>query len=83
MLYRLFEWPKKQGSNLILIGIANEMDLTDRFLPRLRSRDCEPELLIFSPYKQEQLQQLSSLSPFEAADKLQEIVLNQSSNEIK
>ena len=32
------------------VGIANEMELTDRFLPRLRARDCQPQVLIFGPY---------------------------------
>eukprot|EP00954_Amorphochlora_amoebiformis_P017547 1319839-Amorphochlora_amoeboformis.AAC.1 len=55
VLYRLFEWPKQAGSRMILIGISNNIDLTDRFLPRLRSRSCEPGLLVFEPYSHTQL----------------------------
>lgn len=55
VLYRLFEWPKQAGSSLILIGISNNIDLTDRFLPRLRARACEPRLLVFEPYSHPQL----------------------------
>ena len=36
VLYTLFEWPYLQNSKLILIGIANSLDLTDRILPRLK-----------------------------------------------
>ena len=52
VLYKLFEWASAnmENSNLILIGIANRVDLTDKFLPRLRSRKSEPENLIFEPY---------------------------------
>lgn len=46
VLYTLFEWPYLQGSKLVLVGIANALDLTDRILPRLRMREsfCPAEL---------------------------------------
>lgn len=50
VLYRLFEWASQPDSHLVLIGIANALDLTDRLLPRLRAKSCEPCLLNFSPY---------------------------------
>ena len=37
VLYTLFEWASKKESKLVLIGIANALNLTDRFLPRLKS----------------------------------------------
>lgn len=49
-LYRVFEWSMQKSSRLLLIGIANALDLTDRFLPRLKSRNLKPELLPFLPY---------------------------------
>jgi cell division control protein 6 len=49
-LYRLFEWSLQKTSRLALVGIANALDLTDRFLPRLKSRNLKPELLPFLPY---------------------------------
>lgn len=49
-LYRLFEWSMQKSSHLLLVGIANALDLTDRFLPRLKSRNLRPELLPFLPY---------------------------------
>ena len=50
LLYTLFEWSMQASSRLILIGIANALDLTDRFLPRLKNRNLKPELLPFMPY---------------------------------
>lgn len=55
LLYNLFEWSMLPSSNLILIGIANALDLTDRFLPRLKSRNLKPELLPFMPYTAPQI----------------------------
>ncbi|KAK8042075.1 hypothetical protein PG993_006598 [Apiospora rasikravindrae] len=49
-LYRVFEWSMGKNSRLMLVGIANALDLTDRFLPRLKSRNLKPELLPFLPY---------------------------------
>ena len=55
ILYHLFGWTKRKNCKLILFGIANSIDLTDRFLPRLKQRKFEPELMIFKPYTKEQL----------------------------
>lgn len=55
VLYSLFEWSLQKQSSLILIGIANALDLTDRFLPRLKSRNLKPELLPFLPYTASQM----------------------------
>merc|ERR1712154_440580 len=55
ILYHLFGWTKRKNSKLILFGIANSIDLTDRFLPRLKQRKFEPELMIFKPYTKDQL----------------------------
>ncbi|XP_020377331.2 cell division control protein 6 homolog [Rhincodon typus] len=56
VLYTLFEWPCLINSRLLLIGIANALDLTDRILPRLQARPkCKPQLLNFLPYTREQL----------------------------
>ena len=54
-LYTIFEWALNPKSNLILIGIANALDLTDRFLPRLKARNLQPELLSFAPYTVDQI----------------------------
>ncbi|KAG9326149.1 hypothetical protein KVV02_005654 [Mortierella alpina] len=51
VLYKLFEWSSMEQSKLTLIGIANALDMTDRFLPRLKAKNCEPQLLNFNPYQ--------------------------------
>lgn len=71
LLYSLFEWSMAPTSRLILIGIANALDLTDRFLPRLKSRNLKPELLPFMPYSATQIAEvvtskLKSLSSAES-----------------
>ncbi|KAF1987686.1 cell division control protein Cdc6 [Aulographum hederae CBS 113979] len=55
LLYNLFEWSLKPSTNLVLVGIANALDFTDRFLPRLKSRSLKPQLLPFMPYNAAQI----------------------------
>ncbi|KAH6685297.1 cell division control protein [Plectosphaerella plurivora] len=57
-LYRLFEWSLQEPSRLALIGIANALDLTDRFLPRLKAKNLKPELLPFYPYSATQIKNI-------------------------
>ncbi|KAG5985139.1 hypothetical protein E4U55_001108 [Claviceps digitariae] len=57
-LYRVFEWSLQKNSRLILIGIANALDLTDRFLPRLKSKNMKPDLLPFLPYTAAQIKEI-------------------------
>ncbi|KAK5682906.1 AAA ATPase [Elasticomyces elasticus] len=61
LLYSLFEWSMQASSRLVLIGIANALDLTDRFLPRLKSRSLQPELLPFMPYSVQQIAEVLTL----------------------
>ncbi|KAF2725437.1 cell division control protein Cdc6 [Polychaeton citri CBS 116435] len=68
LLYSLFEWSLAPSSRLVLIGIANALDLTDRFLPRLKSRNLKPDLLPFMPYTASQVttvltEKLRTLAP--------------------
>ncbi|XP_069739062.1 cell division control protein 6 homolog [Phaenicophaeus curvirostris] len=56
VLYTLFEWTQLPGSRLVLVGLANALDLTDRSLARLQaSPHGGPQLLHFPPYTREQL----------------------------
>ncbi|KAI1329597.1 P-loop containing nucleoside triphosphate hydrolase protein [Xylariaceae sp. FL0255] len=57
-LYKLFECSMQKTSRLVLIGIANALDLTDRFLPRLKARNLKPELLPFLPYSAAQIKSI-------------------------
>ncbi|XP_054043497.1 cell division control protein 6 homolog [Rissa tridactyla] len=56
VLYTLFEWPRLPSSRLVLVGLANALDLTDRSLARLGACPAGgPRLLHFPPYTREQL----------------------------
>ncbi|KAG8624049.1 hypothetical protein KVT40_009025 [Elsinoe batatas] len=61
LLYSLFEWSMQPSSNLILVGIANALDLTDRLLPRLKSRNIKPTLLPFMPYTATQINDIITI----------------------
>ncbi|CAG7937756.1 unnamed protein product [Penicillium olsonii] len=50
VLQSLFEWSLQSKSKLMLIGIANALDLTDRSLPQLKAKNLKPRLLAFLPY---------------------------------
>ncbi|KAJ6785561.1 hypothetical protein PWT90_06973 [Aphanocladium album] len=60
-LYRVFEWSLHKSSKLLLVGIANALDLTDRFLPRLKSKNLKPELLPFLPYTAAQVKNIITI----------------------
>ncbi|CCX05081.1 putative cell division control protein Cdc6 [Pyronema domesticum] len=74
ILPTLFELSLRKNSRLILLGIANALDLTDRFLPRLKSKGLTPSLLPFLPYTAPQIAEVlttrlkSLLSPTEAEE---------------
>jgi cell division control protein 6 len=56
VLYTIFEWPALPGSRLVLVGVANALDLTERALPRLQARcSLRPRTLHFAPYTKQQI----------------------------
>lgn len=55
LLYNIFDWSLHKSSSLVLVGIANALDFTDRFLPRLKARGLRPHLLPFLPYSATQI----------------------------
>ena len=68
LLYNLFQWSLERSSSLVLVGIANALDFTDRFLPRLKAQSLKPHLLPFLPYTAPQIasvitSKLNSLVP--------------------
>jgi cell division control protein 6 len=58
VLPKLFELSLRKNSRLILIGIANALDLTDRFLPRLKAKGLEPHLIPFLSYTAPQISEV-------------------------
>ncbi|PWN31740.1 P-loop containing nucleoside triphosphate hydrolase protein [Meira miltonrushii] len=55
ILYRLFSWPQKDSKACALIGIANSLDLTERFVPLLASKGAAPAVLNFRPFEAEEI----------------------------
>ncbi|VDM78070.1 unnamed protein product [Strongylus vulgaris] len=56
-LYTAFQWPHTMNSKLIIIGIANSIDLTERLLPKLKLGH-EPQTLVFTPYSKETIAEI-------------------------
>ncbi|KAK8931308.1 hypothetical protein KSP39_PZI016736 [Platanthera zijinensis] len=54
-LHDLFMLTTFPFSRFILIGIANAIDLTDRFLPGLKSRNCNPFVVTYCAYSRYQI----------------------------
>lgn len=54
ILYRLFAWAS-QGPRCSLIGIANSLDLTERFVPLLASKGAAPALMSFRPFESKEI----------------------------
>lgn len=60
IVYSLFEMASRQFSSLILVGIANAVDLTESVLPRLFSSGLKHDIMVFQTYTKSQI--LSILS---------------------
>ncbi|XP_075634344.1 origin of replication complex subunit 1-like [Castanea sativa] len=59
VLYNILDWPTRPNSKIIVIGIANTMDLPEKLLPRIASR-MGMQRLCFGPYNYQQLQEIIS-----------------------
>ncbi|XP_029124145.1 cell division control protein 6 homolog [Elaeis guineensis] len=55
VLHNLFMLTTFPFSRCILIGIANAIDLADRFLPKLESLNCKPLVITFRAYSKDQI----------------------------
>ncbi|KAK5577597.1 hypothetical protein RB653_002540 [Dictyostelium firmibasis] len=55
ILYRIFEWPTRDSSKLILFGIANDLGLVEKSLPRFAKIGMDIEVLHFEPYVESQI----------------------------
>ncbi|KAK7301771.1 hypothetical protein RJT34_12646 [Clitoria ternatea] len=58
VLHDLFMLTTFPFSRCILIGVANAIDLADRFLPRLTSLNCKPNVVNFRAYSKDQIQKI-------------------------
>ncbi|KAJ3794984.1 P-loop containing nucleoside triphosphate hydrolase protein [Lentinula aff. detonsa] len=57
VVYNFFNWPTFAGSKLVVIAIANTMNLPERMTGRVRSR-LGMHTINFEPYKTQQLEQI-------------------------
>ena len=58
VLYNLFEWPTRATSGLVVLAIANTMDLPERIMMNRVSSRLGLTRLTFSPYTHVQLQEI-------------------------
>ncbi|CAI9099703.1 OLC1v1036563C1 [Oldenlandia corymbosa var. corymbosa] len=67
-LHDIFMLTTLPFSRCILIGVANAIDLTDSFLPKLQSLNCRPCVITFRAYSKDQiiaiLQQRLAVLPY-------------------
>ena len=50
VLYAAFEWARPQNARVVVVGVANALDLPSKLLPWLRASGCVPEVHTFAPY---------------------------------
>ncbi|XP_031123021.1 cell division control protein 6 homolog B [Ipomoea triloba] len=55
VLHDLFMLTTFPSSRCIVLGIANAIDLADRFLPKLQSLNCKPMVITFRAYSKDQI----------------------------
>jgi origin recognition complex subunit 1 len=57
VLYNLLDWPSRRHARLVVVGIANTMDLPERMLPRVHSR-LGLARAVFQPYTRDQIREI-------------------------
>ncbi|XP_055580613.1 origin recognition complex subunit 1 [Falco cherrug] len=60
VMYNLFDWPTRKHSKLIILAIANTMDLPERIMMNRVSSRLGLTRMSFQPYTYKQLQQIIS-----------------------
>ncbi|KAK4395880.1 Cell division control protein 6B [Sesamum angolense] len=58
VLHDLFMLTTMPFSKCILLGIANAIDLADRFIPKLQSLNCKPMVITFRAYSKDQIMRI-------------------------
>lgn len=60
VVYNFFDWPQLPKSSMIVVGIANTMDLPERLTLRARSRlgGDQANRMVFQPYSHEQVKEI-------------------------
>ncbi|XP_023298189.2 cell division control protein 6 homolog [Lucilia cuprina] len=79
VLYTIFEWPSMPDASILLVGIANSLDLTERTLLRLNARcELKPKHMHFPPYSKQQIVDIfkSRLAEADVLDIFPPVTLN-------
>jgi Cdc6-like AAA superfamily ATPase len=61
VIYNMLDWPNVSNSDLVVLGLANTMDLPERFNTRAMSRmnvGTFSDRMVFKPYSVEQIEQI-------------------------
>jgi Cdc6-like AAA superfamily ATPase len=59
VLYNILDWPSAARSNLVVLGLANTMDLPERFNKRITSRiGTIQDRMVFKPYSIAQIEEI-------------------------
>ena len=74
ILYNLFEWPQRKKANLIVLSVANTLDLPETFMARISSRIGNARL-VFTPYSSAEIKEIITQRVREA-DIFDEAALN-------
>lgn len=74
VLYDVLEWPTRPLARMVVIGIANTMDLPERMLPRLGSR-LGLNRLVYPPYTRDQIETILKLTLDQSVYKLSDAAL--------
>ena len=70
LLYSLFDWPQRNYSKLVVVGVSNTINFPEMLLPRIQSR-LGKERVLFHPYSRDQIdtiirQRLSEANVFDS-----------------
>ena len=57
VLYNLFDWPHQPHARLVTVGVANTIDLPEKFMPKITSR-IGNRRLVYKPYTSQQIEQI-------------------------
>lgn len=57
VLYNIYNWTTLANSNLIVAGISNTMNLSEKFIHKISSRMGKKQI-VFAPYKREELDRI-------------------------
>lgn len=58
ILYHIFDWPNRKNSKLVVLAVANSMDLPERFMVNRVSSRLGLTRLLFHPYSYKELEKI-------------------------